>query len=394
MFGRGGDHDIDFGLLLPLLINSLLVQTIVPLVRVGTSYRVIELGLPVIWIGAIAASFALLPVLFAIPFGRIIDRGYDSRAAQVGAVFLMVGSLVLWFFPDTRWHLLFANIVLGIGHLLCMAGHQMLTVRVAGPRSRESIFGYYMVALALGQAIGPFMMGLAAGDARVAPTDKLFAMSVVVAILSLASSFLLKPAPPKVARRADEPRPRVMDILRLQGLGSVIFASVMTVTTLDILVVYLPLLGTERHLEASHVGWLLTTRALASMASRLAYIQLFRAFGRVPLTVSTMMLSTAGLLLLAMPVSIVWMYLAVAAVGYGLGISSTLTLSGIVEIAPVAARATAMSMRLTGNRVGQMALPFSASLLAAATGVGGVLIVTALAVAAAGVAVQRTYPRR
>jgi hypothetical protein len=51
-------------------------------------------------------------------------------------------------------------------------------------------------------------------------------------------------------------------------------------------------------------------------------------------------------------------------------------------------------MRLTGNRIGQVALPFSASLLAAATGVPGVLVVTALAVAAAGFAVQKTYPRR
>jgi MFS family permease len=394
MFGRLRDHDIDIGLLLPLLLHSLLVQTLVPLVRVGTSYRAIELGLPVVWIGAIAASFALLPVLFAIPFGRMIDRGFDSRAAQAGAFLLVLGTFVLWMRPETRWHLLAANVVLGVGHLLCMAGHQMLTVRCSGPRSRESIFGHYMVALALGQALGPFLMGLAAGNGRVAPTDRLFLMGFLVALVALAAGFLLRAAPPKPARTDTSPPLRIGEILRLQGLASVIFASVMTVTSLDILVVYLPLLGTERHLEASHVGWLLMTRALSSMASRLAYVSLFRIIGRVPLTVGTMALSAVGLLLLALPVPLVWMYLAVVAIGYGLGISSTLTLSGIVEIAPVAARGTAMSMRLTGNRIGQVALPFSASLLAAATGVPGVLVVTALAVAAAGFAVQKTYPRR
>src|SRR5665647_3659960 len=144
MFGRLRDHDIDIGLLLPLLLHSLLVQTLVPLVRVGTSYRAIELGLPVVWIGASAASLALLPVLFAIPFGRMIDRGFDSRAAQAGALLLVLGTFVLWMWPETRWHLLAANVVLGVGHLLCMAGHQMLTVRCSGPRSRESIFGHYM----------------------------------------------------------------------------------------------------------------------------------------------------------------------------------------------------------------------------------------------------------
>ncbi|MDB5648683.1 MAG: major facilitator transporter [Hyphomicrobiales bacterium] len=122
MFGRLRDHDMDIGLLLPLLLHSLLVQTLVPLVRVGTSYRAIELGLPVVWIGAIAASFALLPVLFAIPFGRMIDRGHDSRAAQGGAVLLVAGTFLLWMWPDMRWQLLAASIVIGVGHLLCMAG--------------------------------------------------------------------------------------------------------------------------------------------------------------------------------------------------------------------------------------------------------------------------------
>lgn len=387
-------HDIDFGLFLPLLLHSFLVQALVPLVRVGTSYRAIELELPVIWIGIIAASFALLPVVFAIPFGRMIDRGHDSRAAQAGSLLMAAGAFILWMWPDTQWRLLAANVVLGIGHILCMAGHQMITVRCAGPKSRESIFGYYMVALALGQAVGPLLIGLAAGNARVAPTGTVFLMALAVAGIAAVAGFLLRSAPPKPPRSAEERSVGVLEILRLQGLTSVIFASVMTVTTLDLLVVYLPLLGTERNIEASHVGWLLTTRALASMTSRLAYVQLFKLIGRVPLTVAMMWISTVGLLVLSAPVSLAWMYLAVFAVGYGLGIASTLTLSGIVEIAPVAARGTAMSLRLTGNRIGQVALPFTASILAAATGVAGVFAVTAVAVAAAGMAVQKTYPRR
>ena len=33
--------------------------------RVTTSYRAIELDLPVIWIGVIAATFAILPIFLA-----------------------------------------------------------------------------------------------------------------------------------------------------------------------------------------------------------------------------------------------------------------------------------------------------------------------------------------
>ncbi len=393
MFGRKSGHDIDIALLVPLFLCSLLVQTLVPLVRIGTSYRAIELDLPVVWIGAIAGSFSLLPVLFAIPFGKLMDRGHDSRAAFVGAVLLLAGSLSLWLWPDSRWHLLGANVVLGIGHLLCMASHQVITVRCAGPRSRESVFGLYMMALAVGQGLGPFMMGLAAGNARVAPTDTLFYLGVLVALAGIAASLALRRAPPKPPRDESVPRLGVLEIFRLPGLAAIVFASVMTVTTFDLLIVYMPLLGAERHIDASDIGWLLMTRAVASMASRLAYVSLFRLVGRVPLTIMTMLLASFGLVLLALPVSMPVLYFASVAIGYGLGISSTLAFSGIVEIAPANVRATALSLRLTGNRIGQVALPFSASLLAAFTGVGGVFFVIAAALVAACIGVQKTWPK-
>lgn len=391
MFGKR-DHDIDIRLLVPLFLHSVFVQMIIPLVRVGTSYRAIELGTPVVWIGAIAASFSLLPVAFAIPFGKLIDRGHDSLAARVGAVLLLVGSLMLWLSPDDRWRLLFANVVLGVGHLLCMAAHQVISVRCAGPKSREGVFGLYMMALAVGQGLGPFVMGLAAGDAPVAPTRTLFMLGALVGLAGLATSLALRRAPPKPRREGHETRLGVLEIFKLQGLPAIVFASVMTVTVFDLMIVYMPLLGTERHIDAGQIGWLLMVRALASMASRLAYVNLFRIFGRIPLTIGSMLIAAVGLVVLAFPAPVWLLYVACVAIGYGLGVSSTLAFSGIVELAPANVRATALSLRLTGNRVGQVALPFSASLLAAATGVGGVFAVIAAALAAAAFAVQRTWP--
>jgi hypothetical protein len=49
---------------------------------------------------------------------------------------------------------------------------------------------------------------------------------------------------------------------------------------------------------------------------------------------------------------------------------------------------TVMSLRNTGNRIGQMAVPFAASLIAAATGVGGIFVIIALSLAASALAVR------
>ena len=48
-----------------------------------------------------------------------------------------------------------------------------------------------------------------------------------------------------------------MALLRVPGLFPILIASVVTVTAGDLLMIYLPLLGAERHIDASHIGFLL-----------------------------------------------------------------------------------------------------------------------------------------
>jgi hypothetical protein len=74
MFRKLADHirssDTDYALLVPLLLSSFLVQTVTSLVRVTISYRAVELGLSIVWLGLIAATFAIFPILIAVRIGR------------------------------------------------------------------------------------------------------------------------------------------------------------------------------------------------------------------------------------------------------------------------------------------------------------------------------------
>jgi hypothetical protein len=45
---RATSKDIDFRLLIPFLVRVVLAQTLILLIRITTSYRTIELGLPVV----------------------------------------------------------------------------------------------------------------------------------------------------------------------------------------------------------------------------------------------------------------------------------------------------------------------------------------------------------
>lgn len=65
-----GSGQINLVLYIPLLLNTVAVQTVISVTRVTTSYRAVELGLPVVWIGVISAAFAILPLGVAVWLGR------------------------------------------------------------------------------------------------------------------------------------------------------------------------------------------------------------------------------------------------------------------------------------------------------------------------------------
>ena len=82
---RFRSSDTDYRLLVPLLISTMLVQLVTAMVRVTTSYRAVELNLSIVWLGLIAATFAICPILIAVRVGRQIDRGYDAQTTWLGA---------------------------------------------------------------------------------------------------------------------------------------------------------------------------------------------------------------------------------------------------------------------------------------------------------------------
>ena len=84
--------DVDWQLLAPLLAHVVVTHTVVGILRVTMSYRTVELGLPVIWLGVIAAGFALVPIFVAVQIGRYIDRGHDARAAWIGSALMLLAA--------------------------------------------------------------------------------------------------------------------------------------------------------------------------------------------------------------------------------------------------------------------------------------------------------------
>src|ERR1700687_2839777 len=161
--------DVNYRLLIPLLASAAAVQAVTAIMRVTTRYRILELGLPVVWLGIVSATYAILPVFIAVWLGRFIDRGHDALATWIGSALMMLACAGLWASGTSMVTLLLSTALLGVGQLFAVISQQMLCVRCSRMRSRESVFGNYMVAGAVGQGIGPLIVGWVGGRAPGAP---------------------------------------------------------------------------------------------------------------------------------------------------------------------------------------------------------------------------------
>ena len=375
-------------------MHSVIVQTIYAIVRVTTSYRAIELDLPVVSLGIISATFAVPPTLLAVWVGRLLDRGLDAQVAWIGSGVFVVTCAGFCFFSDSLAALLLLTALFGVGHLLTMASQQMLCVRCSGPRGRDTAFGNYVVSSAIGQGLGPYLIAWIGGTASVPPTGKLFGIALIFAVLSVVTGAAIRPAPKHMRPEKTREVVPIRTLLRQRGLMAVITASVITITSQDLLTIYLPLLGADQNIDVRNIGGLLTVRSVASLVSRLSYTRVLRLIARQPLTLISMGGAGLGFACFAFPIPLPVMYAAMIFLGFSLGIATTLSLTNVVDLASAAAMGTVMSLRITGNRLGQAAVPFLASLVATATGVGGIFAIIAVSLVTSGASVHFSRQER
>jgi predicted MFS family arabinose efflux permease len=373
---------------LALMATSFLEQTIVTLVRVTTSYRAVETGISVVGIGVIAAAFSLLPIVLAVMIGRYIDRGNDAKAVWLGAA-MMIFSCAGFLVAQSQLTLMLFTALLGAAHMIMTVGLQVLCARQQGPGRMETMVGNYMVANAIGQGLGSYIVGFAGGSAAIPPTELLFGVGLAMCGLQMATSLALRPTQKAIAAKASDDRPvAVRDVLNTPGYGSLFAIGIVSVVAQDLIVIYMPLLGAARGTSVDDIGRLLATRAAASMVARFSFARLHARLGTWSLAGIGTFLSAAGYCALAIPMPIALMYAAIAVTGFALGIAVTISIAGLMAVTRPEMLGMANSVRMVGNRIGVFVVPMLASLIAAVAGIGSVFVLLGLSLAASASMVQ------
>lgn len=361
----------------------MLLQAIVFVVRPTISYRALELGVRTEWLGVLAASFTIVPLGIALFAGRLADRRGERQVLILGALLLVFATLTFAALGSSLVVLVLGSVLLGCGHLFTMLGEQSL---VAGGDVRENMvgaFGRFTLAQSFGQAVGPSVVAVLGGRATQPDTHRLFVAGAVIAALLALVTMALRSSP-RAEHRAETSMKALRKVLSAPGLPMALVASLTVIATIDLLVVYLPVLGAEHHLAASVVGTLLVLRALASMFSRFFLSRWTQRFGGRSVLLASLAASAVTVALLPVFSGIIVVAIVIVAAGLALGVGQPLTMAWVAQAAPDDVRGTAISLRLSGNRLGQTVLPAVAGLCAAGLGTGGVFWVLALALAITG----------
>ncbi|MFF4688968.1 MFS transporter [Streptomyces sp. NPDC001307] len=377
------------GWLLRLVLAFGFAQGAVSMARPAVSYRALALGADERAVGVIAGVYALLPLFAAVPLGRRTDHGRCAPLLPVGVV-LIAGGCALSGLVNSLWAMALWSGVMGLGHLCFVIGAQSLVARQSAPQEQDRNFGHFTIGASLGQLVGPVAAGALIGGPDMAHSS---ALALVVAGAGAAVAFtslwrIEDRTAVKSRPRQGDPVP-VGRILRARGVPAGMLISLSVLSATDILTAYLPVLGEHRAIAPSVIGVLLSLRAGATIACRLVLTPLLRLLGRPALLTLTCFLAAVLCAGVAVPVPVWALGLMLTVLGFCLGVGQPLSMTTVVQAAPDEARSTALALRLTGNRLGQVAAPAAAGLVAGLAGVAAPFVMLgALLLLSSGVALR------
>ena len=359
------------------LFNSAALQASIYVVRPMITYKALELNGTGKTVGILGALYAILPVLVAVFFGKIVGRIGERAFLIIGSTGVLSSSFLLSK-SNSLLTLGLLTTIAGVSHLAVMVGGQTMMANRSTHETYDRDFGYYTFSASFGQMFGPLLGGLVAGSNGVLPrsTSHAFILATAISLIGLVPILLTRSLDVSIKDVVKESgvKVRVVDVMKHRGMKEAMFTSLVISTTIDILTIFIPLLGTELRITPVVVGVILGVRSAASMLSRLFLGQLSQRFSsRSTLVISTTV-ATFALVAMYFAKDALFLGLVIFIVGFTLGIGQPLTMAWVSKISAPQERAMAITLRLTGNRVGQFGLPIAAGLVVSALGVGSLFL--------------------
>lgn len=380
--------------------------------RVLLSWRVLDFGGDAATIGWFTAAFSLVPLLIAMPVGRLVDSSRAPEVMQSGLISTVVASAVMALSTNLPV-LLIGYTALGFAHMTTLIAAQGMVSHLRGSvAGLDSLFAYFTLGISVGQFLGIVVAGLLTAQsdaASVSTTAALWGMAAVGAVAlfcgwpiarayrrfeaaaaasredgAVVGSAAVKDAVVKdavVKEAANEKtaqKAAVRSILSRAGMPAAMSVSIAVIVAIDLLTAYVPVLGREIGLSVGEVTAILSARSGMAVLSRAAMPTVLRRLDRDRVLLASVALGVVPLLLMPWLTETWMLVVATGICGLAWGFVMPMSMTWVSTLIESGARAQALSVRLMGNRLAQVLLPPVA-------GVGATLVGTSSIFVGAGV---------
>ncbi|HET8831165.1 MAG TPA: MFS transporter [Casimicrobiaceae bacterium] len=367
-----------FGVLIALGICNHLVLTGS---RVAVSLDALSLGANAATVGTLLALFALLPMLFAIPAGRLADRVGVRGPMLAGSIGIAGAAIIATAIPGLP-ALFVTAVLLGVSFMSFQVATQYAAGEMGPPDARTRNFGLLAVGYSASSIGGPLVTGFMIDHVGFRAAFGLLALLPLVPIAVLGMNRVPFPGPhPAHAAHAGS---RTFELMRNPALRRVFLINGMITLAWELHTLFVPIYGNAIGLSASKIGVVLAAFAMATFTVRLSMPLISR---HVPEhRVLTSALYLAALVYVAIPFSrgASTLMLLSFCLGLGLGVGQPMVMALLHSLAPPGRMGEAAGVRMSLMNSMAVAVPLVFGAVGGTIGLSPVLWSVGVALATGG----------
>jgi MFS family permease len=305
-------------------------------------------------VGLIGALFPVFPLLLAVYAGKVSDRIGVKPPMVWGSLIICAGILVPLAWPGIPGLLASATCI-GLGHIFFHVSVHNLIGAFGDGLARTRNFATFSLGASLSAFFGPSMTGFSIDGLGFGPTYVLLAVvAALPAVLLVARPSIV---PPRGAHAEDAVAGNARDLLAIPALRRTLIMSGVTLTGVELFTFYFPVYGRSIGLSASAIGIVMSSYAVAAFIVRMGMSEASRRMGEVAVLTASLFMAGATYFLVPLVSHALLLSVVAFLLGIGLGCAQPLTILLTYNHAPRGRSGEALGMRLTVNKLTQIAVP-------------------------------------
>lgn len=349
--------------------------------RVTLSLFALHLGASAATVGILVSLLALVPMFYAVKWGRYVDR-VGVRGPMCAGVVAMLAALVLaWSVP--RMEALFAvSVLAGCGFsIFHIAVHQAAGL-IGTPQERARNFSVLALAFSTSGVLGPMLAGFSIDWIGHRHTFLLLATALVATLV------VMWWWPIDVPRHTTALKPgeqrKLADLVRIPALRRVLVASAVLSMAWDLFSFVMPIHGSRIGLSATAIGLVLGCFGAAVFVVRLVLPAIVHRVDEWKMLIGAMFVTGFALALVPLVTDPALLMALAFLLGLGLGGAQPMVMALLYNTAPAGRGAEAVGVRTLLLNVSQTGIPLMFGAVGAALGMSPVFITMGIALAAGG----------